>query len=81
MFDLIDVYCLQSRELILDKKAIGFGKIKSKNINAKHICLLCNCLSVLKKFAEEMLDGEKVDGLGLREKREGTISLLSGTRD
>lgn len=56
LYDLIEVYCNKSRELILDTKALTFGKIKGKSINAKHICLLCNCLSVIQKFTEEMVE-------------------------
>ncbi len=46
--------------MILEAKAINYGKTKAKAINAKHICLLLNCLSVLLKMAEEMLDEGKV---------------------
>lgn len=52
LFDLICEYCLKSRELILEAKAVNYGKTKGKGINAKHICLLLNCLSVLMKIAE-----------------------------
>jgi len=54
-YNLIEVYCQKSKELIYETKALSFGKIKGKTINAKHICLLSNCLSVVQKIAEEML--------------------------
>ena len=51
IFDLVDIFCGKGKYLILDTKALQFGKIKSKNINAKHICLLHNCLSVVERIA------------------------------
>ena len=57
----MDIYTLKGKELILDTKALQFGKIKSKAINAKHICLLSNCLSVVERIAVEMLEMKKVD--------------------
>lgn len=66
--------------MILEAKAINYGKTKAKAINAKHICLLLNCLSVLLKMAEEMLDEGKVVQLGLGDKKSETISLLRETR-
>lgn len=50
IFSVIEKYCTTSRELILETKALKFEKIKGKSINAKHICLLCNCLSVVSKI-------------------------------
>jgi len=60
MYDMIYKFCQKSKELILETKALSFGKIKAKNINAKHICLLCNCYSILIKIAEEMLEKQKI---------------------
>lgn len=56
VYDLVDVYCSKSKELILDIKALAYGKIKGKSINAKHICLLSNCLSVIKKIVEDIFE-------------------------
>ena len=50
-FELMELFAGKGKELILDFKAVAFGKIKSKTINAKHICLLSNCLSVVSKIA------------------------------
>jgi|LakMenE18May11ns_1017448.scaffolds.fasta_scaffold9221470_1 hypothetical protein len=60
MYDMIYKFCQKSKELILETKALSFGKIKAKNINAKHICLLCNCYSILIKIGEEMLEKQKL---------------------
>lgn len=60
MYDMIYKFCQKSKELILQTKALSFGKIKGKNINAKHICLLCNCYSILIKIGEEMLEKQKI---------------------
>lgn len=54
MFDLIDNYNLRSKELILDAKARKYEKMKAKNISAKHLCLLHNCLTVLLKLLAQM---------------------------
>lgn len=56
LYDLVEAFASKSKELIHDAKALSFGKIKSKGINAKHICLLCNCLSVISRITEDMLD-------------------------
>ena len=61
----MNIYCHKSRELIYDAKALKFGRIKAKNVNAKHICLLANCLSVIHKIAEDVLDVKKVESIGL----------------
>lgn len=60
MYNLIEKFVEKSKELILETKALNFNKIKGKSINAKHICLLCNCYSILARIAEEMLDQKKV---------------------
>ena len=65
LYDLIDIFTIKSKELILDTKALQYGKIKSKAINAKHICLLNNCLAVVERVAIEMLDQQKVEREGL----------------
>ena len=54
MFDLVDNYNTRTKELILDAQARKYEKIKSKNISAKHLCLLHNCISVLLKLLEQM---------------------------
>ena len=51
MWELVELFAVKGKELILDFKAVGFGRIKSKTINAKHICLLSNCLSVVTKIS------------------------------
>lgn len=50
LFGLVELFASKGKELILDFKAVAFGKIKSKTINAKHICLLSNCLSVITRI-------------------------------
>ena len=47
-------------------RALQYGKIKGK-INAKHICLLCNALSILVRITEEMLEEGRVRTYGLEE--------------
>lgn len=60
IFDLLYKFAMKSKELILETKALNFGKIKAKTINAKHICLLANCYSVLIKISEELLENGKL---------------------
>jgi hypothetical protein len=79
IFDLVLKFCLKSRELILETKALQFGRIKGKNINAKHICLLCNCYSILIKLAEELLDRGKLEAYELLGTQATTINLLETT--
>jgi len=74
MLDLIEQYSINCKELILETKALKFEKIKGKNINAKHICLLCNCLSVLIKISEDLIDKSKIDVYGLASAK---LSLLT----
>lgn len=50
LFDLIDSYNVRTKELILEIQAKKFDKMKSKNISARHLCLLHNCLSLLIKL-------------------------------
>lgn len=79
IYDLVYKFCGKSKELILETKALQYGKIKGKNINAKHICLLCNCYSIMGRITEELLEGKKVEGLGLANNLLNTTSFLENT--
>jgi hypothetical protein len=79
VFDLVYKFCLKSRELILETKALQFGKIKGKNINAKHICLLCNCYSILLRIVEEVLDRGRLEAYELASSHLNTLALLETT--
>lgn len=48
LFELIKYYNKMTQQLILGSKALTFQKIKTKSINARHICLLSNCLAVVR---------------------------------
>lgn len=76
IYDLMDRYCAQSKELILDTKALKYEKIKGKSINAKHICLLCNCLSVVLRIGEELLEKGKIEVYGVAATRSSTLAHL-----
>ena len=52
LLDIIEYYNNRSKELILEAKARQYEKMKSKNISAKHICLVHNCLSVLLRLVK-----------------------------
>lgn len=54
MFDLIESYNAKTRELILEAQARKYEKMKSKNISAKHLCLVHNCLTLLQKLLNQM---------------------------
>lgn len=54
ILSLVEYYNSRTRELILEAKARQFEKMKSKNISAKHICLVHNCLSVVSKLVREI---------------------------
>ena len=54
LFDLIDNYNTKSKELILDAKARQQERMKGKNISAKHLCLLHNCITIVIKLLEQM---------------------------
>ena len=54
MLNLIDYYNNRTKELILEAKARQYEKMKAKNISAKHICLVHNCLSVLIKLVKDL---------------------------
>ena len=78
---MIYKFCQKSKELILQTKALSYGKIKGKNINAKHICLLCNCYSILIKIGQEMLEKQKIQQYSLSNSQMNTIAFLENTHN